>query len=202
MYINAVTRSAFILAGGRSTRMGADKAFLDWHGRPLIKHAFALARAVAQDVRLIGSRAKFAAYGEVIEDVFPSRGPLAGIHAALAASTSDLNLMLAVDMPFMEPRFLDYLVAQADGSSAVVTVPKVGEHWQPLCAIYRHEFLAPAEAALRAGRNRIDALFPGLPLRILDNNELERLAFAPAMFDNLNTRKEFEQARSRQVRST
>ncbi len=181
--------------------MGADKAFLDWRGRPLIDHAHALARAVAGSVFIVGCREKFGAYGRVIEDAYADRGPLAGIHAALAASTVELNLILALDMPFIEPRFLEYLVAQAHAGSAVVTLPRVAGCWQPLCAVYRRAFLAAAEAALRAGRNKIDALFTGLPLRIVDDAEVRQLAFDPAMFDNLNTREAYGRARSRQVHS-
>ncbi len=181
--------------------MGADKAFLNWHGHPLIEHALALARGVAENVFIVGCRGKFGVYGEVIEDAYADRGPLAGIHAALTASTVELNLILAVDMPFIEPRFLEYLVAQAGAGSGAVTLPRVAGRLQPLCAVYRRAFLAAAEAALRAGRNKIDALFAGLPIRVLDDNEVCQLAFDPAMFDNLNTRKEFEQARSRQVHS-
>ena len=67
--------------------MAADKAMLDWHGRPLLAHMRDLAGAVAAEVRIVGSRAKFGAYGDVLEDVYPGCGPLAGIQAALAAST-------------------------------------------------------------------------------------------------------------------
>lgn len=193
--------SAFILAGGRSTRMGADKAFLDWHGRPLIEHALTLACGVAESVRIVGSRKKFGTDKDVIEDAFPGCGPLAGIHAGLAASASELNLILAVDMPFVEPRFLEYLATEARAGSAIVTLPRVAGRWQPLCAIYRRAFLAPAETALRVGRNKIDALFPDLTLRILGESELQNLAFDPAMFDNLNSQQDLERARSRQVHS-
>jgi molybdenum cofactor guanylyltransferase len=188
--------TGFILAGGRSTRMGDDKAFLDWHGRPLLDHALALARSVAAKVHVVGSRVKFGDYGEVVEDTYADRGPLAGIHAALAASTTELNLVMAVDMPFIEPRFLEYLAAQTRAGTAAVTLPRIAGRWQPLCAVYRRVFLGPADAALRAGRNKIDALFAEVPVRIVDEDELRRLAFAASMFDNLNTREEFEQARS------
>jgi molybdopterin-guanine dinucleotide biosynthesis protein A len=216
--------TGFVLAGGRSTRMGADKASLDWHGRPLAEHALELVGAITKDVFIVGKIPALAKTGPgrgthtVIEDVYPDRGPLAGIHAALASSTTELNLVLAVDMPFVVPAFLEYLVAQARGSSAVVTVPRIPHpvapkpgatrvghpdwQWQPLCAVYRRSFAEVAEAALRAGRNKIDALFGEVSLRIIDEAELQRLSFDPAMFDNLNTREEFEQARARQVRSS
>ena len=189
--------TGFILAGGRSTRMAEDKALLDWHGRPLLEHMCALAAKVSAQVRIVGSREKFGAYGDVVEDVYPDCGPLAGIHAALAASSTELNLILAVDMPFVESRFLEYLGAQARAGAALVTSPRLAGRWQPLCAVYRRDFAAPAETALRAGRNKIDALFADIPTRIVDEQELGRLAFAERMFENLNTREELQRARSR-----
>ena len=86
--------TAFILAGGKSTRMGTDKAFVDYDGRTLLLRALDLARSVATDVRIVGSKEKFAAFGPVVEDIFRDCGPLGGIHAALRASPTELNLML------------------------------------------------------------------------------------------------------------
>src|SRR6267378_5266072 len=77
--------TAFILAGGKSTRMGTDKAFAALDGRTLLARALDLARSVAPDVRVVGDAAKFAAFAPVVEDVFRDCGPLGGIHAALRA---------------------------------------------------------------------------------------------------------------------
>src|SRR5271167_4302314 len=93
--------AAFILAGGKSTRMGVDKAFVDYGGRTLLARALDLASSVTPDVRIVGSQKKFAAFAPVVEDVFSDCGPLAGIHASLRASRAELNIMLAVDMPFV-----------------------------------------------------------------------------------------------------
>ena len=68
--------TAFILAGGKSSRMGVDKAFLEFDGRTLLARALELARSVAVDVHIVGSRKKFAAFAPVVEDVFPGHGPL------------------------------------------------------------------------------------------------------------------------------
>jgi molybdopterin-guanine dinucleotide biosynthesis protein A len=105
--------SAFVLAGGQSMRMGQDKAFVMLAGRTLLVRALELAGSLTRDVCIVGDTAKFAAFGLVVEDVYRQRGPLGGIHAALRRSTSELNLMLAVDLPFISLRFLQHLVAQA-----------------------------------------------------------------------------------------
>ncbi len=185
--------TAFILAGGKSTRMGRDKAFLDYHGQTLLARALALARPVAADVRIVGSRDKFAAFAVVVEDIFPGCGPLGGIHAALKSASTELSLILAVDTPFLTPAFLRYLINQARGApEAAVTVPRVAGGWQPLCAVYRGEFAVAAEKALRAGRYRIDSLFDLARTRVIDSMELEQAGFSESLFRNLNTTEDLE----------
>jgi molybdenum cofactor guanylyltransferase len=183
--------AAFVLAGGKSTRMGTDKAFVDYAGRTLLSRALDLARSVSSDVCIIGSREKFAPFAPVVEDVFHDCGPLGGIHAALRASPAELNVMLAVDMPFVARAFLEYLISQARASpEATVAVPRGNGSWQPLCAIYRREFAAAAENALRAGRNKIDLLFDVVRTRVIEQDELEGAGFSRAIFRNLNTPEE------------
>jgi molybdenum cofactor guanylyltransferase len=188
-------RGAFVLAGGQSTRMGVDKAFVQLEGCTLLARALALAKNVTSDVRIVGSPQKFAAFGEVVEDEFPQHGPLAGIHAALRASSSELNLMLAVDMPFVEVPFLEYLFQEAARhESVMVTIPIASGAWQTLCAVYRKPFADLAEQALRQGKNKIDPLFRDIEMRIVDEHELTQQNFSPEMFRNLNTVEELKQA--------
>jgi molybdopterin-guanine dinucleotide biosynthesis protein A len=186
--------AAFILAGGKSTRMGSDKAFVMLDGRTLLERALELAPSVTKDVRVVGGAEKFAAFAPVVEDVFRECGPLGGIHAALRASAAELNLMLAVDVPFVPAELLRYLVARARGSDAIATVPRAGA-WQPLCAVYRREFGDVAEKALRAGRYRINALFAEIRVQAVEEEELALAGFSAGMFRNLNTPEELEAAR-------
>ncbi len=189
--------SGFVLAGGESSRMGRDKAFLELEGRSLLARALELAASVSAAVHIVGPGAKFAFFGSVIEDVRPGCGPLGGIYSALLASSTDLNLMLAVDTPFLQPAFLGYLREQAEAGRAVVTVPRIGGRYQTLCAIYRRSFLAPAARALERGLYKIDPLFSDVEVRCLDEAELARLDFDPRMFDNLNTGEEWRRAQQR-----
>ena len=189
--------SAFILAGGKSTRMGTDKAFLEFEGRTLLARALDLAHSVTQKVSIVGNRERFASFGRVVEDIFRDCGPLAGIHAALRCSTTELNLMLAVDMPFISPAFLQYLLRQAQSApEAVVIVPRASGRRQPLCAMYRRDFAGFAETALGRGQNRIDRLFEEIRTRMIDETELDRAGFSLEIFRNLNTPDELENAKS------
>ena len=179
--------TAFILAGGKSTRMGTDKAFVKLNGRTLLDRQLDLARSVCANVRIVGDRSKFGAFAPVVEDVFPACGPLGGIHAALRSSQTDLNLMIAVDVPFLSAEFLQFLIARGRDSGATVTVARISEGWQPLCAVYRKEFADMAEKALQAGRYRIDALFEPATTRVIEEGELREQGFGAELFRNLNT---------------
>jgi molybdenum cofactor guanylyltransferase len=187
--------NAFVLAGGKSSRMGRDKAFLQLGGRTLLARALELAGAVANNTWIVGSPEKFAEIGPVVQDIYPGRGPLAGIHAALTATGSERNLVLAVDLPFLQPDFLHYLISRARESSAAVVVPRAAGGLQPLCAVYRRSFAEVAEQSLRGGRNKIDALFREVQAKILEPEELARNGFGEEMFRNLNTEKEGQEAR-------
>ncbi len=196
--VDQVTASgvaAFVLAGGKSTRMGKDKAFLELRGHTLLARALDLAGTAAGDVRIVGEARKFAAFGPVIEDLYRDRGPLAAIHAALMSTTAELNLILAVDLPFLQPGFLKYLISEARRTGAVVTVPHAGGGLQPLCAVYRRAFAEVAERSLRQGKNKIDPLFDQVETRVLEAKELLAEGFAEEMFRNLNTPEEWEEAK-------
>ena len=190
----ALDVTAFILAGGKSTRMGADKAFVLLDGRTLLARALDTARSITPEVRIVGDPQKFASFAPTVEDIFPNCGPLGGIHSALRSSPTDLNLMLAVDVPFVSPALLQHLVGRASNSPATVTVAQTGGGYQPLCAVYRRNFADAAEEALQEGRYKIDTLFAASSTQTIAERELEAAGFSPRMFRNLNTPQELADA--------
>jgi len=149
---------AFVLAGGRSTRMGRDKALLEVDGRPLIVHALEKLRALGLDPRICGSRPDLEGFGEVIPDRFPESGPLAGIEAGLAgvaAGEDELNLFLAVDLPLLPVEFLRWMIERAEASGAVATIPRAEGREQPLCAVYSRRLQPGLRLALEAGNRKV-----------------------------------------------
>jgi molybdopterin-guanine dinucleotide biosynthesis protein A len=186
-----LTRMGFVLAGGKSSRMGGntDKAFLDFRGQTLLERALGVVGAVCGKVAIVGDPAKFAKYAGagIIADIFPGCGPLGGIHAALMESSAELNLMLAVDMPFVSAKLLAFLFAAAEGNESVVTVPRAGRGLQPLCAVYRRDFASAAALALAAGNYKIDAAFTRVPVRVIEEAELMAAGFSAQSFFNVNT---------------
>ncbi|HVI06831.1 MAG TPA: molybdenum cofactor guanylyltransferase [Candidatus Binatia bacterium] len=188
--------SAFILAGGQSSRMGADKAFVELDGKTLLARALDLARSVSPDVSIVGPREKFARFAPVIEDIFPGRGPLAGIHAALRSSPTSLNFVVAVDTPFISAALARYLIAQAGGfPEAQAVLPRSDGYTHLLCALYRRPFGDVAERALLAGKNKIEPLFSEIAVRIVEQDELETAGFSATLFRNLNTPADIEAER-------
>ena len=168
---------------------GVDKAFLEFGGQTLLDRALSAMSEICDSVRIVGDPARFAKYGSVVADIFPGCGPLAGIHAALVHSPAELNLMLAVDMPFVSRELLAFLFAAAADAEnhAIITVPRTSKGFQPLCAVYRREFSIAAEQALRAGKYKIDAAFPSVRIRVIEEAELAAAGFSEQSFFNVNT---------------
>ncbi len=150
--------------------------------------------AVCNHVTIVGDPAKFAKFGStkyrsVVADIFSGCSPLAGIHTALVHSPAELNLVLAVDMPFVSRELLAFLFAAAEDEDnhAIVTVPRTGKRLQPLCAVYRRDFSLAAEQALRAGEYKIDAAFSSVSVRVIEEAELAAAGFSERSFFNVNT---------------
>src|ERR1700750_2450840 len=96
----------YVLAGGRSSRMGLDKALLPLAGRPLIEHAVRKLGRLSDDVHILGSRAELARFGSPVPDLHEGCGPLGGIEAALTHTCHELTLIFPVDMPFLPAALL------------------------------------------------------------------------------------------------
>jgi molybdopterin-guanine dinucleotide biosynthesis protein A len=195
--VNRVT--VFILAGGRSTRMGSDKALLPWRGTTLLEHALATGRQIAEAVKVIGPRARYAKFHpQVVEDEFANSGPLAGIHAALGATDSDCNVVLSVDTPLVGAAFLQYLLKRAEAKpEALATVPHADGGVQATCAVYRREFRSIAEDQLRRGHYKIGDALKLARVEYVKDEEMRVAGFDPTIFANLNTPEEFAKAGER-----
>jgi molybdopterin-guanine dinucleotide biosynthesis protein A len=188
--------TAFILTGGKSERMGRDKAFLRLpSASTLLENALAVVSAVAGEVGIVGPKQRYGIYawaGEIVEDVFPERGPLGGIHAALSVTQTEWNIFLAVDLPGVNADLLHWMLQQAREAGKQVTVALVSGGLHPLCGIYRRSFKERAEEALLQDHNKVDASFDPDSLRILTEEEVRAAGFTPEMFRNVNTPEEFQ----------
>lgn len=175
--------------------MGQDKALLRLtDGETFLEHAIANCGAIAGQVGIVGPRSRYGAYawaGEIVEDIYPDRGPLGGIHAALSVTKTEWNLCLAVDLPAVNAALLRWLLEQARSAGKLITLPDVGGQQQPLCAIYRAGFLEVADKALKENRNKVNGSFPSEETRVIAEAEIVAAGFDPNMFANVNTPEEF-----------
>lgn len=142
--------SAVILAGGKSSRMGRDKAFLELDGKPLLARQIQTVREAGAGEVFISGREDMD-YSEpgcrVLADQFSGAGPLAGIHAGLNAATTPLLLVLAVDLVEMDSTFLRELTQAGTG-----VIPRVAGKIEPLAAAYPGKGASLAELMLREGK--------------------------------------------------
>ncbi len=185
------------MAGGKSRRMGRDKAWLDvGDGRPIVQRVIDVLSEVADEVFLVANDERYRALGlRVVPDRFPDGGVLGGIATAIGAATHDRVLVAACDMPFLRADVFRLLVASSDGADAVVPLV-AGEH-EPLHALYTKACLAPIERALASGKMRAISFFGGVRVRTLE--ELELRAADPELrsFTNVNTPEELAAATRR-----
>jgi len=150
-------RAAFVLAGGKSSRMGRDKALLPFKGRVLVELIAAEARAVAGNITLIGNPALYAYLGyPVVRDIFLGCGPLAGIYTALTVTQADWNLIVACDMPGVTAEFLAQLMERAEASGADAVLPAGPDGMpEPLCAAYHRRSAEGIASALAQGVRKV-----------------------------------------------
>lgn len=177
--------------------MGTNKAMLSLDGATLLHRTQELLQSVCQQVFILGQKELYASFGECVEDVYPECGPLGGIHAALLNSSTEFNLITAVDTPFLTAELLGYMADRATQFRAVVTTPRLGGFDQPLCSVYSREFLPIAETALKSGSYKIVPLFPEERTLVISEAELAEFGVTPEIFDNLNTPEDMERARRR-----
>jgi molybdopterin-guanine dinucleotide biosynthesis protein A len=146
----------WVVAGGRSLRMGRDKAGVALAGRPLLQHMLDKLRAAGVRARVAGLRAPIAHVdAEVLNDAHPDCGPLSGMETALKESEAALALIVGVDLPLLEAEFLAWMLERAAMTGAMATIPRLGGEPQPLCAVYRRELLGGVTAALESGDYKV-----------------------------------------------
>jgi molybdenum cofactor guanylyltransferase len=141
----------FVLAGGKSTRMGRDKAPLEFDGVPLVERALRNLREITGAPRILGNRPDLAHFAPVVSDIYPHAGPLGGIHAGLTAAAREWSVFLPVDVPLLPVGFLRYLVDRVSLTQALATIPIVAGRHQPLVALYHRSLLPTIAGRLESG---------------------------------------------------
>jgi molybdopterin-guanine dinucleotide biosynthesis protein A len=186
--------TGIILAGGESRRMGRDKPFLDFNGRPLVAHILETCSGVFEQTVIVTNKPdQYRSYGvELVSDVLDVRGPLTGIYSGLLRSRNEYSFVAACDMPFLNPRLITYMGAVAQGHAVVV--PRYQGYLEPLHAVYHRGLLPIIESQLRKGDRRLRSMFDHIDVRYLSEEEIDRFDPMRRSFKNLNTPEEYKEA--------
>lgn len=148
--------AGFVLAGGESSRMGRDKALLQFAGRPLVEHALDIFKQAGLSASIAGARpqahATLEAFAPVVEDARSGLGPLAGICSALAASRAQFAVFLPADLPLLPVSLIVYLLQHAATTGRAVTLVSIGGFTQTFPAVLDRTVLPALQAELTAGR--------------------------------------------------
>ena len=195
---------AILLCGGRSARMGQDKGLVEWDGQPLVVRAARLLRGLSVEVLAVTGYSR--RYVELLEplgvtvlaDRVPGLGPLGGIHTGLLHSKREYNLVLACDMPLVEPALLELLIDEISPEFAVI-VPQVRGFFEPLLAIYSRRCLPAIEGLLAAGKRKPIDLYGLAPIKVVPEEKLRRIDPELKSFFNLNVPERMQQLLTQQA---
>lgn len=181
-----------ILAGGKSRRMGANKAFLKVEGGRLIDRQVRLFRAVFRQVIIVtGTPLDYLDQeATIVTDILPGKGALGGIYTGLFFAAEEHAFVAACDMPFLNRAFLEYMIGVAAGYDIVVPAPPDG--LQPLHAVYGRRCLPVIKSLLDRNRLQIKELYPSQRLLEIPPAVLGLFDPAGRMFLNINTPDDLE----------
>lgn len=184
---------AAILAGGKSRRMGRDKALLPFGGRTFVEAIAEALRPLVRRVRVVG-RAPAPPLGDTQPDLRPGLGPLSGIHAALATAEASRVLVVACDLPLVTTFFFRGLAEELSPELEAV-VPCPGGYPVAVCAIYRTSCVGNLEDRLNRGKLAAADFARSLNARFLDDADLERLDPSGRCLLNFNTPLDHDELR-------
>jgi molybdopterin-guanine dinucleotide biosynthesis protein A len=188
---------AIILAGGKSTRLGRDKASALLLGRTLLHHVVDRVSLVADEIICVRApEQELPAIDTpvaIVEDLYPGTGPLGGIYTGLRAAASTMCLAVACDMPLLSVSLLEELLRRAGDCDAVMPVREFPE---PLHAVYTKACLGPMRETIEAGRYKITAFLGAVHVCYVKDDELRRFDPEGHSFLNTNTEEDLALAAS------
>lgn len=175
--------TAIILAGGKSKRMGTDKALLQINGISLLEKSIKLCEGVCDEIIISSNNVEHQQFGyPVIADEFTGCGPIGGISTCLNKSETHWNFVISVDAAFVEPEFVSFLISELDESDAIIPVHAKGK--EPLIALYNKACLPLMHENLKSGDLKMQNLFKALNTKFVAS--LKWVEKYPKLFQNLN----------------
>ncbi|HSB11089.1 MAG TPA: molybdenum cofactor guanylyltransferase [Blastocatellia bacterium] len=186
--------SGFITAGGRSSRMGTDKAWLQIEGQPLIKHIIAALAPITTELAIIANDDRYGTLGlAVFPDTESGIGPLEAVRSALTNCRTSRAVLVGCDLPFVTSELFDFLLRLPGEHHAVVPRGPDGK-LEPLCAVYWKDLLPIAARLIESGERKVAVLFDNAPTRIVEFDEIRQLRNSQLFFENINTPEDYRRA--------
>src|SRR5690606_32181897 len=137
--MNKKNITGIILSGGKSSRMGTDKAFLSLNGKPFMQHSIDALKPLVAEVFIVSNNKNHDVFGvKRMEDAIENAGPLAGVYTGLKQSKTDYNLVLSCDIPLINATILQKLIAAIDDVSEIIQIENQGKT-MPLIALYKRQ---------------------------------------------------------------
>lgn len=193
--------TGIILAGGKSSRMGTNKALLPLHGKTVIERIVERMRGITDELMIVTNTFEDYAFLRLpmTADHWPGMGPLAGLEAGLSRSRTDYNLITACDMPFISVELGRYLLSCLDQYQAAVPVIKGRQH--PLFAAYRKEIVAEVRNALEKQELRMEHFLKTIHVKMITEELLVSLGLPieESCFFNMNKFEHYQKAKSYRI---
>ncbi|MDA8234633.1 MAG: molybdenum cofactor guanylyltransferase [Clostridia bacterium] len=186
---------AIILSGGRNTRMGTNKAFLQISRVTFVERIINELKKAVEEIIVVTNDPDAYAHlsARTVTDIIPHKGPLSGIHAGLVNSGHYYNLVVACDMPFFNGKLGRLMLDLAEGYDAVV--PQVGDYLEPLYAVYSKNCIKPIEDSLTQDIRKVTSLLPQIKVRYLGSDVVGRFLSGQNAFYNVNTPDDLDLAK-------
>ena len=189
--------SSIILAGGKSSRLGREKHAEVIAGKSLIERVISRLQPLSTEILLVISQSQSEISFSLPEvktlvDIYPRKGSLGGIYTGLVNSTHTNNIVVACDMPFLNPDLLGYMIDLSPDFDIVI--PRIGTELEPLHAVYSKNCIAPMKDLIERGHFKIDRFFDSVKVRYIEEKELNRLDPEHMSFFNINTQEDLEKA--------
>ena len=183
-----------IMAGGQSSRMGTDKSFVLFNGRPMIEIVQEKVAELGAETLLITNKPDDYARLNLpmVGDILPDHGPLGGIYTAVHAASHPHVLVVACDMPWLNRPLLEYMITLRE--TADVIVPRWEKYPEPLHAIYSKTCQPAIEAKLKAKRLKITGFFGQVNVRFVERTEIEKFDGNGRSFANINSPEDLGKA--------
>lgn len=191
--VNQGKLTVAILAGGKSSRMGTDKSFVPFQGRPLIEIVLERVYGLGDEQILITNNPEPYAYLglPMSADVYPDHGSLGGIYTAVTYALHPHTLVVGCDMPWLNRALLQYMVSLRE--TADVIVPRWQQFPDPLHAVYSKACLGPIEEKLKARRLKVIGFYEKVSVRFLERELITRFDPDGRSFANINSAEDLEE---------